>query len=139
MQYDPNGTLTRLVPKIQQELPKSSCEFHIATSKIFKLLIEKQLPLNLTAAVIQGTESKDPVVSNAWTETLLAVIPILPIDQIKTNVRRSFKQFQILINVLQVVPLALTKSQPSSPVYCRVSSCKILGKCASHPKMQSIE
>ncbi|XP_044272773.1 serine/threonine-protein phosphatase 4 regulatory subunit 4-like isoform X3 [Tribolium madens] len=123
LQYDPNGTLTRLVPKIQQELPKSSCEFHIATSKIFKLLIEKQLPLNLTGAVIQGTESKDPVVSNAWTETLLAVIPILPIDQIKSA----------------VIPLALAKSQPSSPVYCRVSSCKILGKCASHPKMQSID
>ncbi|EEZ99847.2 hypothetical protein TcasGA2_TC002629 [Tribolium castaneum] len=123
LQYDPNGTLTRLVPKIQQELPKSSCEFHIATSKIFKLLIEKQLPLNLTGAVIQGTESKDPVVSNAWTETLLAVIPTLPIDQIKSA----------------VIPLALAKSQPSSPVYCRVSSCKILGKCASHPKMQSID
>lgn len=86
LQYDPNGTLTRIVPKIQQELPKSSCEFHLATSKIFKLLIEKQLPLNLTGAVIQGTESKDPVVSNAWIETLLAVIPILPIDQIKTSV-----------------------------------------------------
>ncbi|XP_063920691.1 serine/threonine-protein phosphatase 4 regulatory subunit 4-like isoform X2 [Zophobas morio] len=115
--------MTRIVPKIQQELPKSSCEFHIATSKIFKLLIEKQLPLNLTAAVIQGTESKDPVVSNAWIETLLAVIPILPIDQIKTN----------------VIPLALSKSQPTSPVYCRVASCKILGKCAAHQKMQNVD
>jgi hypothetical protein len=40
---------------------------------------------------------------------------------------------------LQVVPLALSKSQPSSPVYCRVASCKILGKCAAHPKIQSID
>lgn len=123
LQYDPNGTLTRIVPKIQQELPKSSCEFHIATSKIFKLLIEKQLPLNLTVAVMQGTESKDPVVANAWTETLLSVIPVLSIEQIQT----------------QVIQVALMKAQPSSPVYCRVSACKIFGTCAAHPKMSSLE
>lgn len=75
------------MPKIQQELPTSSCEFHINASKIFQQFLEKpKAPSNLLIAVLQGIESRDLIVVNAWLETLIAVIPTLNDDSIRKEV-----------------------------------------------------
>ncbi|CAH1119724.1 unnamed protein product [Phaedon cochleariae] len=118
LQTDNNATISRIIPKIQQELPSSSSEFHLVTSKIFKVLIEMKLNLNLMRPVLQGIESKDPIVSNAWIETLLAVIPSLSDGVLKND----------------VLPFAIRISQINKSVFYRVNSCKILGQIAIHPK-----
>lgn len=56
------------------------------TSKVFRSLMEKQVPVNLLHAVLQGIESRDPIVANAWMETLLAIIPVLTEMQLKNEV-----------------------------------------------------
>ncbi|XP_023021744.2 serine/threonine-protein phosphatase 4 regulatory subunit 4 isoform X2 [Leptinotarsa decemlineata] len=123
LQTDNNATISRIIPKIQQELPNSSSEFHLVTSKIFKLLIEMKLNLNLMRPVLQGIESKDPIVSNAWIETLLAVIHCLAEPPLKND----------------VLPFATKMSQLNRAVFFRVNSCKILGQVAIHPKFSSYE
>lgn len=77
LETDYNATISRILPKIQQELPNSSTEFHIATSNIFKLLFEMKLSINLLRPILQGIDSKDPIIANAWIETLLVIIPNL--------------------------------------------------------------
>ncbi|KAG5882164.1 hypothetical protein JTB14_002888 [Gonioctena quinquepunctata] len=123
LQTDNNATINRIIPKIQQELPNSSSEFHLVTSKIFKLLIEMNLNLNLLRPVLQGIESKDPIISNAWIDTLLSVIQNLSESLLKSD----------------VMPFASKMSQINRPVLFRVSSCKILGQIAIHPKFSSFE
>ncbi|KAJ8980634.1 hypothetical protein NQ317_011710 [Molorchus minor] len=123
LQTDNNATISRIIPKIQQELPTSSSEFHIVTSKVFKLLIEKNVPINLLRPVLQGIESKDAIVSNAWIDTLLAVIPNLPETSVKND----------------VLPSAVKMSQLNRAVYCRVSSCKILGQISIHSKISAAD
>lgn len=44
---------------------------------MFKLLFEMKLSINLLRPVLQGIDSKDPIISTAWIETLLAIIPNL--------------------------------------------------------------
>lgn len=48
--------------------------------------MEMNLPINLLKPVLQGIESKDPVVSSAWIDTLLAVIPTLSETAIRNDV-----------------------------------------------------
>lgn len=74
MKTEHNATVSRIIPKIQQELPNSSSEFHIATSNIFQLLFEFKLSVNLLKPVLQGIENKDPIIANAWIDTLLVVL-----------------------------------------------------------------
>ncbi|KAJ8938537.1 hypothetical protein NQ318_016907 [Aromia moschata] len=121
LQTDNNATVQRIIPKIQQELPNSSSEFHIVTSKIFKLLTEMNLPINLLRPMLQGIESKDPIVCNAWIDTLLAVIPTLPDSAVRN----------------EVLPSAYKMSQLNRAVYYRVASCKMLGQISVHPKITS--
>ncbi|KAJ8919708.1 hypothetical protein NQ315_006236 [Exocentrus adspersus] len=120
---DNNGTITRILPKIQQELPTSSSEFHIVTSKIFKILIQMNLPINLLRPVLQGIESKDPMVSGAWIETLLEVILFLSDVSIKR----------------EVLPFALAMSQLNKGVVYRIASCKMLGQIAIHPRLSAFD
>lgn len=93
MKFDPNETFNKILPKIQHELTHSSAEFHIATSKIFQVLIESHFKTddgNVIATVLQGLNSKDPVVSSAWLETLLEVLLLLPIRIVHSDVSTIF-------------------------------------------------
>ncbi|CAH1113299.1 unnamed protein product [Psylliodes chrysocephalus] len=124
LKADHNGTVSRIIPKIQQELPvNSSLEFQLISSKIFKILIEMKLDMNLLRPVFQGIESKDPMVANAWNETLLGVITFLTEDAIK----------------IEVLPFTVKQSQLNRPVFYRVNSCKMLGKIAVHPKISAFD
>lgn len=84
---DTQATIARILPKIQQQLPTSPCEFHLATSKVYATLMEKKLPVNLLHVVLQGIDSRDPIIANAWLETLIRVVPTLTDVQIKNEVR----------------------------------------------------
>lgn len=86
LRIDSSATYSRIIPKIQQELANSSCEVHVATSKSFKFLIEKQVPVNLLPTILQGLESRDPIVVNAWLETLIDVLPSLSENIIRNEV-----------------------------------------------------
>uniref|UniRef100_A0A6P7GHL9 Serine/threonine-protein phosphatase 4 regulatory subunit 4-like n=1 Tax=Diabrotica virgifera virgifera TaxID=50390 RepID=A0A6P7GHL9_DIAVI len=124
LQKDRNGTLTRIIPKIQQELPiNTSSEFHLATSNVFKILIEMKLDLNLMRPVFQGIDSKDPVVAAAWSETLIQVIKCLSENDIKHD----------------VLPFAVKLSQINRPTFYRINACKILGQVAIHPKITTFD
>ncbi|CAG9855810.1 unnamed protein product [Phyllotreta striolata] len=121
---DYNGTLTRIIPKIQQELPMtSSIEFHLITSKIYKVLIEMKLDINLLKIVLQGIESKDPIVAGAWNETLVETITFLSEAAVKN----------------EVLPFAIKQSQLNKPVTARVNSCRMIGKIAIHPQVSTFD
>lgn len=83
---DANATCTRIIPKILQELQASSCEFHIASSKSLKFVIEKRLPINVIPSILQGLESKDPVVVRAWLDMLVDVMGSIPEEVIRKEV-----------------------------------------------------
>ncbi|KAL3285403.1 hypothetical protein HHI36_019507 [Cryptolaemus montrouzieri] len=122
-QFEPNATVNRILPKIQQELPGSSSEFNIAAARIFQTLIQKKVPVNLLSSILQGIDSRDPLVATTWIETLLEVINHLSEIQIRSD----------------VLKWAVQKSAPNKPTLYRVASCHLLGRCAIHPKIQSIE
>lgn len=85
---DSTSTFNKVIPKIQQELQRSTSEFHIAASRIFQVIIVSHFKTdgNITGIILQGIESKDPVIANAWLETLLEVTTFLPIRVIQTEV-----------------------------------------------------
>lgn len=86
---DSQATITRVLPRIHQQLASSPCEFHLAASRMYTTLIEKKVPINLLHVVLQGIDSRDPIVANAWLDTLVKVIPTLTEVQIKNEVSSS--------------------------------------------------
>lgn len=48
--------------------------------------MEKKVPVNLLHVVLQGIDSRDPIIANAWLETLVKVVPTLTDVQIKNEV-----------------------------------------------------
>jgi len=65
--------------------------------------------------ILTSIDSRDPVVANAWLETLLDAIDLLPVDVIRQ----------------EIVVIAVAKSQLSQPPFSRIAACKILGKLAT--------
>ncbi|XP_019864852.1 serine/threonine-protein phosphatase 4 regulatory subunit 4 isoform X2 [Aethina tumida] len=111
--------IQKVLPKLQQELPNASCEVHIVASKVFVQLVElnQQPSKNLLIIILQGIDNKDPVISGSWMDTLIAALPNLPSDMLKTS----------------VLPMALMKSDIHKPMMFRIASCKILGQLCAHP------
>ena len=72
--------------------------------------------------ILTSIDSKDPVVANAWLETLLDAIDLLPSDVIQR----------------EIVVLAVRKGQPSQSVSARKSSCRLLGKIATKLDQQLV-
>ncbi|XP_064119052.1 serine/arginine repetitive matrix protein 2-like [Macrobrachium nipponense] len=65
-------------------------------------------------SILTSIDSKDPVVANAWLETLLDVIDLLPKEVIKD----------------EILSLAVSKGQ-SQQVSARLAACKLIGKIAT--------
>jgi serine/threonine-protein phosphatase 4 regulatory subunit 4 len=65
--------------------------------------------------ILSSIDSKDPVVANAWLETLMDAIDLLPTDVIRN----------------EIVSVAVSKGQLSQPASARRSSCRLLGKIAT--------
>ncbi|XP_042238801.1 uncharacterized protein LOC121877234 isoform X1 [Homarus americanus] len=65
-------------------------------------------------SILTSIDSKDPMVANAWLETLLDVIDLLPKEVIKD----------------EILTLAVSKGQ-SQQVSARLAACKLIGKIAT--------
>lgn len=63
-------------------------------------------------SILSSVDSRDPVVSCAWTETLLDVVELLPRDTLRQ----------------EILTLAVQKAQPSQLNASRLLSCRLLGK-----------
>ena len=72
--------------------------------------------------ILTSIDSKDPVVANAWLETLLDAIDLLPIEVIKQ----------------EIIIIAINKSQLSQPPFSRIAACKILGKLSTKLDQQAV-
>uniref|UniRef100_T1IPS6 TOG domain-containing protein n=1 Tax=Strigamia maritima TaxID=126957 RepID=T1IPS6_STRMM len=104
--------------KIQAVLPNSQAEVHLEASNSFLTILERELVPATTftqtflQSILTSVDSKDQIVANAWLETLLDVIDLLPPDIVKKD----------------ILTLAIYKGQHSHSVTSRLASCKILGK-----------
>ncbi|KZC09718.1 Serine/threonine-protein phosphatase 4 regulatory subunit 4, partial [Dufourea novaeangliae] len=118
LQTDTQSCMSRVVPKMQQSLATASTEFHIAASTTFKTILEQKLVSHnvfsqtFLPSVLNSLESRDPVVCDAWLETLLDVIELLPVEVIR----------------MQILPLTISKGQLSQPIYSRIMCSRLLGK-----------
>lgn len=105
-------------PAIQEALPTAQPEVQLAASNSFLTILEKELVPHATftqtflQSILASVDSKDPIVANAWVETLLDVIDLLPKDVIRQ----------------EILSLAVAKGQISQPVTSRLSCCRMLGK-----------
>lgn len=72
--------------------------------------------------ILSSIDSKDPVVANAWLETLLDAIDLLPADVVKR----------------EIVVIAVSKAQVEQTVNSRKASCRILGKISGKLDPQTV-
>ena len=73
--------------------------------------------------ILSSIDSKDPIVANAWLETILDAIDLLPQDVIKR----------------EVVLIAVTKAQGEQTHSSKKSACRLLGKISCKLDAQSIK
>lgn len=121
LRQNPSEALRRVVPKIREVLHVSGVEMQLTAAYSFlTILQEETVPvhsycLSFLQIILQNLEHRDIGVSNAWLDTLLSVIDVLPKETIRHEV----------LNPL------VSKAQLSQTLQSRLTSCKILGKVAS--------
>ena len=103
--------------KSSPPLPPMSAIPSSSTSSSTSSIVEQSSSFTYTflRGILTSIDSKDPVVANAWLETLLDAIDLLPADVIRR----------------EIVVLAVKKGQPSQTSSDRKSSCRLLGKIAT--------
>jgi serine/threonine-protein phosphatase 4 regulatory subunit 4 len=72
--------------------------------------------------ILSSIDSKDPVVANAWLETLLDAIDLLPADVIKR----------------EIVVIAVSKAQIEQTVNSRKAACRLIGKISCKLDPQTV-
>lgn len=77
-------------------------------------LLSQSFAQSLLQSILSSVESRDPVVANAWADTLLDVLELLPRATI----------------VQQVVPVAVRKGRASQSTLSRLVSCRLMGALA---------
>ncbi|XP_053409044.1 serine/threonine-protein phosphatase 4 regulatory subunit 4-like [Mercenaria mercenaria] len=117
--------MRRVVPKVREVLHVAQADMQLAASSAFVQILRKDLvPVQNYAStflqtILSSVDNKDPVrdwdIANAWLDTLLDVIDLLPKEIIKK----------------EILTIAIEKGQLSQPVQTRLSCCKILGKIAT--------
>ncbi|KAL4238285.1 Serine/threonine-protein phosphatase 4 regulatory subunit 4 [Mactra antiquata] len=113
--------MRRVVPKVREVLHVAQADMQLAASSAFVQILRADLvPVQNYAqtflqTILSSVDNKDPDIANAWLETLLDVIDLLPKDIIKK----------------EILTIAIEKGQLSQPVQTRLSCCKILGKIAT--------
>lgn len=78
-------------------------------------LVSQSFAQSLLQSILSSVESRDPVVANAWADTLLDVLELLP--------RATISQ--------QVLPVAVQKGQLTQSPLSRLVSCRMLGAVAA--------
>ncbi|XP_077530432.1 serine/threonine-protein phosphatase 4 regulatory subunit 4-like [Haemaphysalis longicornis] len=77
-------------------------------------LLSQSFAQSLLQSILSSVESRDPVVANAWADTLLDVLELLPRATI----------------VQQVVPVAVRKGRAAQSTLSRLVSCRLMGALA---------
>ncbi|XP_045916567.1 serine/threonine-protein phosphatase 4 regulatory subunit 4 isoform X2 [Micropterus dolomieu] len=120
VRQNPAETFRRVVPKVREVLNGTGAEIQLAAAASFLTILQDDIILihthtySILKTVLLHLNHRDPVVSNAWLETLLSAINALPKETIKQEV----------LNPL------LYQSQLSHSLQARLASCRILGKAA---------
>ncbi|NWS72536.1 PP4R4 phosphatase, partial [Crotophaga sulcirostris] len=129
MRQNPAETLRRVVPKIREVLHVAGVEMQLTAAVSFLTVLQEESVSIHTYShsflhiILQNLEHRDAGVSNAWLETLLAVIEALP----KETVRHE------ILNPL------VSKAQHSQTLQSRLVSCKIMGKLANKFEAHTIK
>ncbi|XP_016067976.1 PREDICTED: serine/threonine-protein phosphatase 4 regulatory subunit 4 [Miniopterus natalensis] len=118
MRQNPAETLRRVLPKVREVLHVAGVEMQLTAAVSFLTILQEESVSIHTYAhsflqiILLHLEHKDAGVSNAWLETLLSVIEVLPKEILRHEI----------LNPL------VSKAQLSQTVQSRLVSCKILGK-----------
>ncbi|XP_022361104.1 serine/threonine-protein phosphatase 4 regulatory subunit 4 isoform X1 [Enhydra lutris kenyoni] len=118
MRQNPAETLRRVLPKVREVLHGAGVEMQLTAAVSFLTILQEESVSIHTYAhaflqvILLHLEHRDAGVSNAWLETLLSVIEVLPKDTLRHEI----------LNPL------VSKAQLSQTVQSRLVSCKILGK-----------
>ncbi|XP_036887352.1 serine/threonine-protein phosphatase 4 regulatory subunit 4 isoform X2 [Sturnira hondurensis] len=118
MRQNPAETLRRVLPKVRDALHVAGVEMQLtAAGSFLTILQEDSVSIHTYAhsflqVILLHLEHRDAGVSNAWLETLLSVIEVLPKETLRHEI----------LNPL------VSKAQLSQTVQSRLVSCKILGK-----------
>ncbi|XP_065606805.1 serine/threonine-protein phosphatase 4 regulatory subunit 4 isoform X1 [Cyrtonyx montezumae] len=121
MRQNPAETLRRVLPKIREVLHVAGVEMQLTAAVSFLTVLQDESVSIHTYShsflhiILQNVEHRDAGVSNAWLETLLAVIEALPKETIRHEI----------LNPL------VSKAQISQTLQSRLVSCKIMGKLAN--------
>ncbi|XP_058423596.1 serine/threonine-protein phosphatase 4 regulatory subunit 4 isoform X3 [Diceros bicornis minor] len=118
MRQNPAETLRRVLPKVREVLHVAGVEIQLTAAVSFLTILQEESVSIHTYAhsflqvILLHLEHRDTGVSNAWLETLLSVIEVLPKETLRHEI----------LNPL------VSKAQLSQTVQSRLVSCKILGK-----------
>ncbi|XP_059953900.1 serine/threonine-protein phosphatase 4 regulatory subunit 4 [Mesoplodon densirostris] len=118
MRQNPAETLRRILPKVREVLHVAGVEMQLTAAVSFLTILQEESVSIHTYAhsflqvILLHLEHRDAGVSNAWLETLLSVIEVLPKETLRHEI----------LNPL------VSKAQLSQTVQSRLVSCKILGK-----------
>ncbi|CAM9747394.1 unnamed protein product [Rangifer tarandus platyrhynchus] len=118
MRQNPAETLRRVLPKVRDALHVAGVEMQLTAAVSFLTILQDESVSVHTYAhsflqvILLHLEHRDAGVSNAWLETLLSVIEVLPKDTLRHEI----------LNPL------VSKAQLAQTVQSRLVSCKILGK-----------
>ncbi|XP_053080865.1 serine/threonine-protein phosphatase 4 regulatory subunit 4 isoform X3 [Acinonyx jubatus] len=118
VRQNPAETLRRVLPKVREVLHVAGVEMQSTAAVSFRTILQEESVSIHTYAhsflqvILLHLEHRDAGVSNAWLETLLSVIEVLPKETLKHEI----------LNPL------VSKAQLSQTVQSRLVSCKILGK-----------
>ncbi|XP_060244080.1 serine/threonine-protein phosphatase 4 regulatory subunit 4 isoform X3 [Meriones unguiculatus] len=129
MRQNPTETLRRVLPKVREVLHVASVEMQLTAAVSFlTILQEESMPVhtfahNFLQVILLHVEHRDTGVSNAWLETLLSAIELLPKETLRHEI----------LNPL------VSKAQLSQTVQSRLVSCKILGKLTNKFDAHSIK
>uniref|UniRef100_A0A8C6RHG1 Protein phosphatase 4, regulatory subunit 4 n=1 Tax=Nannospalax galili TaxID=1026970 RepID=A0A8C6RHG1_NANGA len=129
MRQNPTETLRRVLPKVREVLHGASMEMQLTAAVSFLTILQEDSMSVHTYAhsflhvILLHLEHRDTGVSNAWLETLLSAIEVLPKDVLRHEI----------LNPL------VSKAQLSQTVQSRLVSCKILGKLTNKFDAHSIK
>ncbi|XP_004837113.1 serine/threonine-protein phosphatase 4 regulatory subunit 4 isoform X2 [Heterocephalus glaber] len=118
MRQNPTETLRRVLPKVREALHVAGVEMQLTAAVSFLTILQEEsvsthaYAHSFLQVILLHLEHRDTGVSNAWLETLLSVIEVLPKETLRHEI----------LNPL------VSKAQLSQTVQSRLISCKILGK-----------
>ncbi|XP_076777419.1 serine/threonine-protein phosphatase 4 regulatory subunit 4 isoform X2 [Arvicanthis niloticus] len=129
MRQNPTETLRRVLPKVREVLHVASVEMQLTAAVSFLTILQEESMSVHTFAhsflqvILLHLEHRDTGVSNAWLETLLSAVELLPKETLRHEI----------LNPL------VSKAQLSQTVQSRLVSCKILGKLTNKFDIHSIK